>query len=81
MRELSCEEMEQLKITNLKSRVFECVDHSGSKWLVRILPDKHLEKCLIDTWDNNKRYPFRRTNRKELNMFFNSKELKFLNEV
>ena len=81
MRELSCEEMEQLKITNLKSRVFECVDHSGSKWLVRILPDKHLEKCLIDTWDNNKRYPFRRTNRKELNMFFNSKELNFLNEV
>ena len=81
MRELSCEEMEQLKITNLKSRVFECHDHSGAKWLVRILPDRHIEKCLIDVWDNNKRYPFRRTNRNELNMFFNSKELKFLNEV
>lgn len=81
MRELTHEEMEQLKITNLKSRVFECLDRSGSKWLIRILPDKHLEKCLIDIWDNDKRYPFRRTNRQELNMFFNSKELEFLKEV
>lgn len=81
MRELTYEEMEKLKITNVKSRVFECLDHSGAKWLVRILPDKHLEKCLIDTWDNDKRYPFRRTNRKELNMLFNSQQLEFLNEV
>lgn len=81
MRELTCDEMEKFKITNLNCRVFECLDHSGSKWLVRILQDKHLEKCLIDTWDNNKRYPFRRTNRVELNKTFNSKELKFLKEV
>lgn len=81
MRELTHKEMEELKITNLKSRVFEILDHSGCKWLVRVLPDKHLEKCLIDIWDNDKRYPFRRTNRTELNYFFNSKELEFLKEV
>ena len=81
MRELSYEEMERFKITNLNCRVFECLDHSGAKWLIRVLPDRHLEKCLIDIWDNNKRYPFRRTNRAELKDFFNSKELKFLNEV
>lgn len=81
MRELTCEELEKFKITNLNSRVFECLDHSGAKWLIRILPDKHIERCLIDTWDNNKRYPFRRTNRTELNILFNSKELKFLKEV
>lgn len=81
MRKLSYEEMEKLKITNLNSQVFECLDHSGTKWLIRILPDKHIEKCLIDIWDNNKRYPFRRTNRTELNSLFNSKELKFLKEV
>lgn len=81
MKELTCDEMEKLKITNLKCRVFQCLDHSGTKWLIRILPDKHLEKCLIDTWDNNKRYPFRRTNRTELNNLFNSKELRFLKEV
>lgn len=81
MKELSYEEMKQFKITNLECRAFECLDHSGSKWLVRILPDKHLEKCLIDAWDNNKRYPFRRTNRAELYNLFNSKELKFLKEV
>lgn len=81
MRELTPEEMERLKISNLKSRVFECLDHSGTKWLIRILPDRHLEKCLIDIWDNDKRYPFRRTNRTELNCLFNSKELEFLKEV
>ena len=81
MKELTYDEMEQFKITNLNCRVFECLDHGGTKWLVRILPDKHLEKCLIDTWDNNKRYPFRRTNRTELNNLFNSKEIKFLKEV
>ena len=81
MRELTYEEMENFKITNLKSRVFECLDHSGAKWLIRILPDKHLEKCLVDIWDNNKRYPFRRTNRTELNKIFNPKELKFLKGV
>lgn len=81
MRELTYEEIEKFKITNLKGRVFECLDRSGSKWLIRILPDKHIEKCLIDIWDNNKRYPFRRTNRAELNNTFNSKELKFLKEV
>lgn len=81
MRELTYDEMKRFKITNLRGRVFECVDLSGAKWLVRILPDKHLEKCLIDEWDDNKRYPFRRTNRTELNYFFNSKELKFLKEI
>ena len=81
MRELTWEDMEKYKITNLKCRVFECLDHSGTKWLIRILPDNHLEKCLIDAWDNNKRYPFRRTNRTELNNIFNSKELKFLKGV
>ena len=81
MKELTYEEMENFKITNLKSRVFECLDHSGAKWLIRILPDKHLEKCLVDIWDNNKRYPFRRTNRTELNKIFNPKELKFLKGV
>ena len=81
MRELTYDELERFGITNLNCRVFECLDHSGTKWLVRILPDKHLEKCLIDKWDNNKRYPFRRTNRTELNNIFNSKEIKFLKEV
>lgn len=81
MRELTHEEMEELKITNLKSRVFEVFDHSGCRWLIRVLPDRHLEKGMIDIWDNNKRYPFRRTNRAELRVFFNSKELSFLEEV
>lgn len=81
MRELTYDELEKFKITNLKGRVFEGLDRSGTKWLVRILPDKHLEKCLVDTWDNDKRYPFRRTNRAELNNIFSSKELKFLKEV
>ena len=80
MRELSYDELEKFNITNLNCRVFECLDHSGTKWLIRILPDKHIERCLIDTWDKNKRYPFRRTNRTELNNLFNSKELKFLKE-
>ena len=81
MRELTNEEKQELKITNLKSRVFEVFDHSGCKWLIRVLPDRHLEKAMIDIWDNDKRYPFRRTNRTELKYFFNSKELSFLSEV
>lgn len=81
MKELTYDEMKKFKITNLNSRVFECLDHSGTKWLVRILPDKHLEKSLLDIWDNDKRYPFRRTNRTELNELFSSKELRFLKEV
>lgn len=81
MRELTKNEKEYYKITNIKSRVFECLDHSGAKWLVRILPDRHLEKAYLDRWDGNKRHPFRRTNRAELNVLFNSRELLFLEEV